>query len=105
MSERALAYLEMLAAALAIAALTIALMGCGPITLEQEVTYRSEEVPGTPLDAIRYNGPSFADGRYSWRVTDRQSGSQWWLVWMNTGRKVGEGQWLVLPVEGAKGAA
>lgn len=83
----------------------LALVGCGAQgigrALEQEVTYRADDVPNVPLDAIMYKSPTFADGNHAWRVTDRQSGTQWWLVWMETGRNAG--QWLVLPITGGGG--
>jgi hypothetical protein len=82
----------------------LALVGCGAQgigqALEQEVTYRTDDVPNVPLDAIRYKRPTFADGDCAWRVTDRQSGTQWWLVRMEA---VNGGQWLVLPITGGGG--
>lgn len=73
--------------------------GC---TLEQEVAM-NPRADGMPLDAIAYKAPTFADGLYSYRVRDRQSGAEWWLVWMNDGDPwtSGRGAWVVLPIGGS----
>lgn len=60
-----------------------------------------ERANGCPLDAIAYDAPVFArthvrsDSCY--RVTDRLSGSQWWLIQIGT-------RWVVLPIEGEEAA-
>lgn len=46
--------------------------------------------PSTPLDAIRYEAPSWAQGDVL-EVVDRDSGSSWWVI------KV-DGETIVLPV-------
>ena len=54
---------------------------------------------GCPLDAIRYDAPAFArelgnvDNR-SYKVRDRISGSEWWLVHL-------DGEWVAFPIEDA----
>lgn len=40
--------------------------------------------PGRPLDAVRYEAPTFARryGEWCYRVMDRSTGEQWWLIRM-----------------------
>lgn len=81
------------------ASIAAALMtGC---SLEQEVTM-NPTAEGMPLDAIAYKSPTFASGRMAYKVTDRQSGSRWWLIWMEDTDpwKDGKGAWVVLPIGG-----
>lgn len=49
----------------------------------------------SPLDAIAYESPKFADGAMSYKVCDRSTGRTWWLVYM-------DGDWAVLPIEGVE---
>jgi len=45
---------------------------------------------GCPLDAITYDSPKFADGDDAYKVTDRLTGQEWWLVRMQ------DGNWIAL---------
>lgn len=54
-----------------------------------------ERANGCPLDAVAYDRPAFAS-KPCYRVVDRLSGSQWWLVNIS-------GEWFVLPVQGDAG--
>lgn len=65
------------------------------VSLEQEVRQTAN---GMPLDAIAYKAPVFADGLYSYRVTDRQSGKRWWLLYMKSPNG-NDGNWVVMPLE------
>ncbi len=57
-----------------------------------------EYAPGQPLDAIRYEPPTWTrDCGEQYRVTDRTSGKSWWLLRMYGG------QWVVLPADGSDG--
>jgi hypothetical protein len=59
----------------------------------QDVSPAIEHANGCPLDAVTYDAPAFADnGSRSFKVVDRTSGAQWWLVKMG-------GEWVVLPIE------
>ena len=82
-----------LSKAVATAMVGMALTGC--VTLEQEVAV-DPNAAGMPLDAIVYKAPTFADGDYCYRVRDRQSNCEWWLVWLDGPRN--EGGWIVLPL-------
>lgn len=58
----------------------------------------AERRNGCPLDAIRYDAPAFTRGypkadNHSYKVRDRTSGSEWWLVYI-------DGEWVVLPING-----
>ncbi len=87
-------------AALAIGVVTVAstcaLVACNaPVVVDATPTS-----PGRPLDAVRYEAPTFAEGEQCFRVVDRASGSTWWLVQMRDG--YGKAEWIVLPIATGK---
>jgi hypothetical protein len=62
-------------------------------TVSQDAPVQVEHANGCPLDAVAYDAPAFANrDSKSFRVTDRFSGTSWWLVKM--GRS-----WVALPIE------
>lgn len=80
-----------------IAAVTV-LGGCAPQA--DEPTEQATVAVGHPLDAIRFKSPTWATGDASWRVSDRQTGQQWWLVELPTHDRHGNEdgtQWVALP--------
>ena len=53
----------------------------------------TERANGCPLDAVAYDRPAFASSwNDAYKVTDRFSKQEWWLVRM-------DGKWVVLPIE------
>lgn len=51
--------------------------------------------PGTPLDAVRVNAPSFADGKVCYKVMDRGTEKVWYMVQMRS--QNGGLEWVVFP--------
>ena len=74
-----------------IALLVFVLCGTYEATTRKDVP----DVPlvESPLDAIAYESPKFANGAESYKVHDRVTGRTWWLVCM-------DGGWVVLPIGG-----
>lgn len=85
-------------------AATMALSLCGCKTSVGEISEGDEPVetaPGSPLDAVAYEAPAFAEpGYHAYRVTDRQSGESWWLVCMGNEGEKRSAVWVALPIEG-----
>ena len=91
-----------LLAAIAMTAAILALTCCK----SQDVTEADvaqvtpiERASGCPLDAIEYDVPAFMKDNATplnelccYKVVDRLSKSEWWLVRMN-------GEWVALPIE------
>lgn len=62
-------------------------------TYEASTRKDAPDVPllESPLDAMAYKSPKFADVAESYKVHDRSTGRTWWLVRM-------DGEWVVLPI-------
>jgi hypothetical protein len=103
--DRAGGWIAFLIAAIAIAACVMALCGCVPIEdveaemLPPEQTGQARELAtehanGMPLDAISYDPPAWMPSCYkAYRIYDRTSGQQWWVLVMGNG-------YVVLPIGG-----
>lgn len=91
--SRARAVAQLIASLIALAGLIALLVFflCG--TYEATTRKDVPDVPlvESPLDAIAYESPKFADGAVSYKVCDRGTGRTWWLIHMNGG-------WAVLPI-------
>lgn len=67
--------------------LCVCVVSCTPKAVASE----RAAVPGSPLDAVGYGAPAFADGDRCWLVTDRLRDESWWLVRL-------DGEWVTLPL-------
>jgi hypothetical protein len=78
--------------------LVVLLVSCGnDINAEIEASKQTQDAPvqvehanGCPLDAVVYDAPAFS-GEPCYKVVDRTSGAQWWMV------KMGK-EWVALPL-------
>ena len=82
-------------AALALS-LSVALCGCETASYVNA----TDEAPGMPLDAevVEYAPPVWLDGGHgAYKVVDRETGQQWWLLemWNETDHR----QIVALPIE------
>lgn len=80
--------------------ITGALVSCTLTEYEREasaiVATDVETAPGCPLDAVRYEAPAWAGGKWCYRMMDRATEKVWWLVPMRDGD--GTLRWHVLEV-------
>ena len=89
-------FLSLLGSIIVLVLVVLALGGCA-VDLEQPVDVTPTTDVGQPLDAIRYRPPAWAAGESCYRVEDRQTHQQWWLVEMRDGG--GKLQWVTLERE------
>lgn len=93
MDDRSYKYIGI---ALAVLFAGVSVMGVAESCSRHE-SFASKEVrsqPGTPLDAVRVNAPSFADGDVCYKVMNRGTGKVWFMVQMRDGS--GNLEWEVL---------
>lgn len=95
--RRSRAVAQLIAYPIALAGLIALLMFFLFGTYEASTRKDAPNVPllESPLDAMAYESPKFADGAESYKVHDRSTGRTWWLVRM-------DGEWVVLPIGGAE---
>lgn len=96
-------YIVYLIIAAIIAATVFALCGCVPVEdvdaamlPPEQAEQTTEHAPGMPLDAISYDPPAWMPSCYkAYRIYDRTSGQQWWVLvmWQD---------YIVLPIDGAE---
>ena len=71
---------------------TCALVACeGPVVADEVPTS-----PGRPLDAVKYEAPTWAEGDWCYLAYDRTRDCMWWLVQMRDG--YGKAEWVTLPI-------
>lgn len=84
--------LKVAAVAAVLAALVCTLAGCAGAPAVAESAH------GQPLDAVSYQAPAFTgNAAPCYRVTDRTSGSSWWILYMSD-TNCTKPTWVVLPI-------
>ena len=80
--------------ALLVSALALVLVGCDGVKAD-------DKAPGQPLDAhsvTEYDKPAWLPAcDHAYKVVDRQSGQQWWLLVMHANSNAES--WVCMPIE------
>ena len=85
-------------AAIIIALCALSLCGCDTATADEAPV---KHASGMPLDAISYDPPVWLEDCFAaWKVHDRNTGDDWWLLEVGTGHGH---EYVVLPLSESSG--